>query len=83
MQTISHREMRNNSASVLRGVQEGETYVVTNDGVPVAAIVPSGETAVELPLVRRATASRGVGALVRHTIRGSVSETLDELRSER
>lgn len=75
--------MRNNSASVLRGVQEGETYVVTNDGVPVASIVPSGEQAAELPIVRPVSASSGIGTLTRHSIRGSVSETLDELRSDR
>ena len=83
MPSISHREMRNNSANVLRGVQDGETYVVTNDGVPVASIVPSGEQAAELPLVRAATASDRIGSLTRHSIRGSVRETLDELRSER
>ncbi|WP_434971220.1 type II toxin-antitoxin system Phd/YefM family antitoxin [Microbacterium sp. bgisy207] len=83
MPTISHREMRNNSASVLRGVQDGETYVVTNDGVAVAAIVPSGEHVAELPVVRRATASRDIRLLARHGIRGDVRETLDQLRSER
>ena len=37
---ISQRELRNESGAVLRAVQEGETIVVTNNGVPVAEITP-------------------------------------------
>lgn len=40
MTTISHREMRNNSAEVLRRVEAGETMVVTNHGHPVARLSP-------------------------------------------
>lgn len=40
MTTISQREMRNDSASVLRRVQGGETLTVTNRGRPVARLTP-------------------------------------------
>ncbi len=40
MTTISHREMRNNSAEVLRRVEAGEEFVVTNHGTPVARLSP-------------------------------------------
>lgn len=40
MTSISHREMRNNSAEVLRRVEAGEVIVVTNRGEPVAELVP-------------------------------------------
>lgn len=40
MATISHREMRNNSAEVLRRAEAGERIVVTNHGKPVAVISP-------------------------------------------
>lgn len=40
MQEITHREMRNDSAGVLRRVAAGETMVVTNHGRPAAVIGP-------------------------------------------
>ena len=47
MKTITHREMRNNSADVLRRVAAGETLQVTNNGRPAALIVPIGKEAIE------------------------------------
>lgn len=40
MRTISHRELRNNSATVLREVRGGEVLEVTNHGEVVAVLVP-------------------------------------------
>lgn len=40
MRTISHRELRNNSAEVLRAVAAGETIEVTNHGEVAAVLVP-------------------------------------------
>lgn len=40
METISQREMRNNSAEVLRRVAAGETILVTNNGQPAALLSP-------------------------------------------
>lgn len=40
MRTISHRELRNSSAKVLRDVQAGEIIEVTNHGEVVAVLVP-------------------------------------------
>ncbi len=37
---ISQRELRNDSASVLRDVQAGETITVTRNGTPVAELRP-------------------------------------------
>lgn len=37
---IAHRELRNNSSSVLRAVEAGETFTVTNHGRTVAVIGP-------------------------------------------
>lgn len=37
---ISQRELRNDSASVLRAVRDGETVTVTSNGVAVAELVP-------------------------------------------
>ena len=40
MRTISCRQLRNNSAAILRDVQGGERIVVTRDGTPVAELGP-------------------------------------------
>lgn len=40
MSTINQRELRNNSGSVLRDVQAGQTMIVTRNGVPVAELRP-------------------------------------------
>ena len=38
--TVTQRELRNDSAAVLRDVQAGQTVVVTRNGVPVAELRP-------------------------------------------
>jgi prevent-host-death family protein len=38
--TITQRELRNDSAAVLREVQAGRTLAVTRNGVPVAELRP-------------------------------------------
>ncbi len=38
--TITQRELRNDSASVLREVQAGQTIIVTRNGMPVAELRP-------------------------------------------
>ncbi len=40
VRTISHRELRNQSAEVLRQVREGEIIEVTNHGEVTAVLVP-------------------------------------------
>lgn len=42
MESVSQREMRNNSGELLRRVAEGETVLITNGGVPAAVMVPAG-----------------------------------------
>lgn len=38
--SISQRELRNDSAAVLREVQMGRTLIVTRNGVPIAELRP-------------------------------------------
>lgn len=40
METVSQREMRNNSGELLRRVAAGESVLVTNNGLPAAVLVP-------------------------------------------
>ncbi|MDQ3756796.1 MAG: type II toxin-antitoxin system prevent-host-death family antitoxin [Actinomycetota bacterium] len=37
---ISQRELRNESGEIMRRVDEGESFVVTRNGVPVAELTP-------------------------------------------
>ena len=47
MRTITHRELRNHSADVLRAVGTGETIEVTNHGEVAAVLVPPSMTPYE------------------------------------
>lgn len=44
MQTIGQRELRNDNAEIVRRVEEGESFVVTRNGEPVADLVPHRPT---------------------------------------
>ncbi len=38
--TITQRELRNSSGEIMRGLDDGETYVVTRNGQPVGELTP-------------------------------------------
>lgn len=83
METISHRELRNQSGSVLKAVAAGESYTVTNNGSPVARLVPVDEPTPDLRCTRPASKRGGFKALQRYPITGTISESLDDLRGDR
>ena len=37
---VTQRELRNNRGEIMRGLDEGKTYVVTRNGVPVGELAP-------------------------------------------
>jgi prevent-host-death family protein len=37
---ITQREFRNNSGEIMRNLDDGETFIVTRNGVPVAELTP-------------------------------------------
>ncbi len=39
-QTITQRELRNSSGEIMRRLDEGESFVVTRNGVPVGELTP-------------------------------------------
>lgn len=43
--TISQRELRNDSGAIMRRVEQGETFTVTRNGVPVADLIPHDASA--------------------------------------
>jgi prevent-host-death family protein len=83
MRTISHRELRNNSAEVLRDVEHGESFSVTNRGEVIATLIPAGGG----PDLRCVRSARGGGRrfadLPRRVVAEPSSVILDELRAER
>lgn len=82
MKTISQRELRNDNAEVIRGVEQGESYTVTRRGVPVARLVPLNDATdlrCDRPAKRRPTYS--TQTRVRMTM--PTSELLDDLRGDR
>ena len=85
LRSLSQRELRNESGRVLRAVSEGQSFVVTNRGIPVARIVPLEEPAPALRIVRPARRQGGWAALgiARKVGAPSLAETLDELREDR
>jgi len=78
---IPHRELRNNSAEVLRRVQAGETIEVTNHGEVVAVLVPPQRRPGQLR-VRPARRPPNFSVPTRR-IAESTQAILDELRGDR
>ena len=75
MRTITQRELRNESAAILREVQAGQSMIVTRNGTPVAELkpvsprrfVPRGtivQAAATAPSIDAARFRRDVDALV-------------------
>ena len=81
MKTIAHRQLRNESGRILRDVQQGETYRITNHGEVVAILSPPTET-VTLR-IRPARNRGGFADMPRVKLDHPIQETLDDLRGER
>ncbi|QAY73632.1 type II toxin-antitoxin system prevent-host-death family antitoxin [Agromyces protaetiae] len=79
MSTISHREMRNNSAEVLRRVESGETITVTNRGRAVAQLIPMPDSVLD-ELEARGQLRRATKPL--SSLRGLHPVQLDESTEE-
>ena len=81
MAEIASRELRNDTAGVLRRVEAGESLTVTSNGRPVAELVPVGRRRSWLPreelirIVREAQADPGL----RDDLRELAGETTDDL----
>jgi len=81
--TIPHRELRNNSSAILREVQAGESFEISNHGEVVARLVPPGERPQRSLRVRKARASGGFSELSRVKLEVPVQESIDDLRGDR
>ena len=82
MTTISQRELRNDNAEIMRGVERGESYTVTRRGVPVARLTPFTEET-DLQCLRPATRRSAFAEITRVTTTESTQVLLDDLRGDR
>lgn len=82
VKTISQRELRNDNAEVIRGVEQGETYTVTRRGVPIARLVPLTDTT-DLRCDRPAKRRPVYTSQARLHLTTPSSELLEELRGDR
>ena len=82
VKTISQRELRNDNADIVRGVEAGESYVVTRRGVPVARLVPL-DNEPDLRLDRPARKRPRYASRTRVKSAMRTDELVRELRGER
>jgi prevent-host-death family protein len=82
VKTISQRELRNDNAEVMRGVEQGESYTVTRRGVPVARVTPIPADT-DLRCIRPATRRTRFSELERVALPTPTEALLDELRGDR
>lgn len=85
MESITHREMRNNSAELLRRVEAGESVIITNRGRPTAVISPvprrTLDELLELGEGRPAQSPlSGLRSISRGTSERAASQLLDDAR---
>ncbi|MDK8879753.1 type II toxin-antitoxin system prevent-host-death family antitoxin [Corynebacterium sp. MSK008] len=81
---ISQRELRNDSARILREVRAGRSFVVTNNGEPVGRLVPLDEPKPRLTITRPATRVGGWLDLPVKPVEGAtLDEMLDDMREDR
>lgn len=85
IESLSQRELRNESGRVLREVSEGHSFILTNRGVPVGRIVPLDAPASALTIARPARREGGWASLgiERKAAQRGLGEILDELREDR
>ncbi len=82
MRTISQRELRNDNAAVVRGIENGESYTITRRGVPVARLVPVTEQT-DLRCDRPAKKRPTYASRQRVKTAAPTADLLDDLRGDR
>ena len=84
-ESLSQRQLRNESGRVLREVGEGRSFILTNSGTAVGRIVPLGTPEPSLPITRPARRTGGWKAMgiKRKTSDRDLPSILDDLRGDR
>jgi prevent-host-death family protein len=74
---INQRELRNDSAAVLRDVQAGETMIVTRNGTPVAELRPIAPRRF-VPRAAIADAARNAPPINARRFRADLDKVVDQ-----
>jgi antitoxin (DNA-binding transcriptional repressor) of toxin-antitoxin stability system len=74
---ITQRELRNNSGEIMRGLDRGDTYLVTRNGVPVGELTPPRRRSF-VAAESAATAFAGAPRLDARRFREEVDRILDQ-----
>jgi antitoxin (DNA-binding transcriptional repressor) of toxin-antitoxin stability system len=72
---ITLRELRDHSAAVFRAIEDGEGFIVTRDGTPIAEITPIRRRFVPVEQVKAAFAN--VGKVDLAQMRAEADESVD------
>lgn len=82
MKTISQRELRNDSAEVMRRVEQGQTCTVTRRGVPIARLSPITEES-DLRCLQPARRRVAYSGMARIATATPSEEIVAEIRDDR
>jgi prevent-host-death family protein len=74
---ITQRTLRNDSGEIMRGLDRGESYIVTRDGVPVGELVPVRRR-VSVPATALLIALAGAPPINRRRFRKDVDSLIDQ-----
>jgi prevent-host-death family protein len=74
---ITQRTLRNESGEIMRGLDRGESYIVTRDGVPVGELVPVRRR-VFVPATALLAALAGAPPIDRARFREDVDSLIDQ-----
>ncbi|MGB4325253.1 MAG: type II toxin-antitoxin system prevent-host-death family antitoxin [Candidatus Nanopelagicales bacterium] len=85
IERISHRTLRNESGRVLKAVEQGETFIITNNGHDVATICPLSDDPFPGLTVTRSDPNFSFASIVpvESSCEESSAEILDYLRGDR
>ena len=78
MKSISVGELRQNPASMIADLEEGEPYTLTRHNRRIGTIVPAVSSAALIP--RKASGPARTGTIARHDL--TTASTIDELLNE-
>lgn len=83
MRTISQRELRNDSAEIMRALGRGESFRLTNRGRVVGRVVPDSAPELDNLVVRPARRGMDFSDLEPISSQESTEAVLRELRGDR
>jgi antitoxin (DNA-binding transcriptional repressor) of toxin-antitoxin stability system len=74
---ITQRELRNRSGEIMRGLDRGETFLVTRNGIPVGELIPLRQRAF-VPAETAVSVFAGAPAIELDRFRQDVDTVLDQ-----